>query len=500
MTEKYYLGIDIGTYETKGVLVNIKGEVIAQSAKKHEMIVPQSGWAEHRPNEDWWGDFTFVSNELINKSGCNPKDIKAVSASTIGPCMLPVDKDGEPLMNAVLYGVDTRAYKEIDYLNNNIGEEKIFKFNGNALTSQQVGPKILWLKNNRPEIFNKTFKIVNGTAFINSKLTGNYTTDHFSAAFVSPFYDINKQDWSNELINDLIDLEQLPKLVWTDEVIGEVSAKASKETGLAEGTIVSSGTIDAAAEALSVGVTGSGDMMMMYGSTMFFISITDSILSDSRLWYAPWLFKGEHSLMGGLATSGTLTHWFKNNFAKDLQGDDIFIKLAKEAEQSPPGAKGIIFLPYFSGERTPIHDTHAKGSFFGLDLTHNRSDMYRSIFEGIAYGTKHVFDTFKELNYVPSKLYSVGGGTKNKIWSQTTSDIIGLNQILRKTTLGASYGDAFLAAHACGDLKKDDINNWNAIDYEIEAKTDNHDIYSKGYKNFRKLYESTKNLMKEMDD
>ena len=303
MTEKYYLGIDIGTYETKGVLVNIKGEVIAQSAKKHEMIVPQSGWAEHRPNEDWWGDFTFVSNELINKSGCNPKDIKAVSASTIGPCMLPVDKDGEPLMNAVLYGVDTRAYKEIDYLNNNIGEEKIFKFNGNALTSQQVGPKILWLKNNRPEIFNKTFKIVNGTAFINSKLTGNYTTDHFSAAFVSPFYDINKQDWSNELINDLIDLEQLPKLVWTDEVIGEVSAKASKETGLAEGTIVSSGTIDAAAEALSVGVTGSGDMMMMYGSTMFFISITDSILSDSRLWYAPWLFKGEHSLMGGLATS-----------------------------------------------------------------------------------------------------------------------------------------------------------------------------------------------------
>ena len=145
MTEKYYLGIDIGTYETKGVLVNDKGEVIAQSAKKHEMIVPQSGWAEHRPNEDWWGDFTFVSNELINKSGCNPKDIKAVSASTIGPCMLPVDKDGEPLMNAVLYGVDTRAYKEIDYLNNNIGEEKIFKFNCNALTSQQVGPKILWL-------------------------------------------------------------------------------------------------------------------------------------------------------------------------------------------------------------------------------------------------------------------------------------------------------------------------------------------------------------------
>ena len=500
MSKKYYLGIDIGTYETKGVLVNIRGEVISQSAKKHEMIVPQSGWAEHRPIEDWWGDFTFISKDLLNKSGCDPKLIQAVSASTIGPCMLPVDKEGEPLMNAVLYGVDTRAYKEIEYLNETIGKEKIFKFNGNSLTSQQVGPKILWLKNNRPEIFSKTYKIVNGTAFINSKLTGNYTTDHFSAAFVSPLYDIQKQKWSNELLNDLIDLEQLPKLVWTDEIIGEVNKKASKETGLVEGTPVNAGTIDAAAEALSVGVSGSGDMMMMYGSTMFFISITDTILSDERLWYAPWLFQGEHSLMGGLATSGTLTHWFKNNFAKDLQGDDIFIKLAKEAEQSPPGSKGIIFLPYFSGERTPIHDTHAKGTFFGLDLTHNRSDMYRSIFEGIAYGTNHVFDTFKELNYIPKKLYSVGGGTKNKIWSQTTSDIIGLNQILRKTTLGASYGDAFLAAYACGDLKKDDINNWNGIDYEIEAKNNNNNIYSKGYKNFRKLYENTKNLMKEMDD
>ena len=500
MSKKYYLGIDIGTYETKGVLVNIRGEVISQSAKKHEMIVPQSGWAEHRPIEDWWGDFTFISKDLLNKSGCDPKLIQAVSASTIGPCMLPVDKEGEPLMNAVLYGVDTRAYKEIEYLNKTIGKEKIFKFNGNALTSQQVGPKILWLKNNRPEIFSKTYKIVNGAAFINLKLTGNYAIDHYTGAFTSPLYDIQKQEWSNELLNDLIDLEQLPNLVWTDEIVGEVNEKASKETGLAEGTPVIAGTCDAAAEALSVGVLGSGDMMMMYGSTMFFISITDTILSDERLWYAPWLFQGEHSLMGGLATSGTLTHWFKNNFAKDLQGDDIFIKLAKEAEQSPPGSKGIIFLPYFSGERTPIHDTHAKGTFFGLDLTHNRSDMYRSIFEGIAYGTNHVFDTFKELNYIPKKLYSVGGGTKNKIWSQTTSDIIGLNQILRKTTLGASYGDAFLAAYACGDLKKDDINNWNGIDYEIEAKNDNNNIYSKGYKNFRKLYENTKNLMKEMDD
>ena len=138
MAQKLFLGIDIGTYETKGVLVDNAGNIISQAAKKHEMIVPQSGWAEHRPMEDWWGDFTYVSKKLIEQSKCNPKDILAVSASTIGPCMLPLDKNGEPLMNAVLYGVDTRAHKEIDLLNSSIGEEKIMQFNGNVLTSQQV--------------------------------------------------------------------------------------------------------------------------------------------------------------------------------------------------------------------------------------------------------------------------------------------------------------------------------------------------------------------------
>ena len=169
MTKKLFLGIDIGTYETKGVLVDSVGNIISQASKKHEMIVPQSGWAEHRPIEDWWGDFTYVSKKLIEDSKCNPNDIAAVSASTIGPCMLPLDQNGDPLMNAVLYGVDTRAHKEIDLLNSSIGEEKIMQFNGNVLTSQQVGPKILWLKNNRPEIYSKTNKIVNGTGFINFK-------------------------------------------------------------------------------------------------------------------------------------------------------------------------------------------------------------------------------------------------------------------------------------------------------------------------------------------
>lgn len=497
MKKKYYLGIDIGTYETKGVLVGIDGSIIAQSSKRHELIVPQNGWAEHRPLEDWWNDFIYVSKDLIKIAKCDSRDIKAVTASAIGPCMLPVDKAGNPLMNAVLYGVDTRAFKEIEQLNNIIGKKKIINFGGNPLTSQSVGPKILWLRNNKESIFSQTNKILNSTSYINYKLTNNFCIDHFSAVNFTPFYDKNNLCWSDAIAPNIIDLNILPKLVWTNEIIGTVTPKASKETGLAEGTIITAGTIDAAAEALSVGVINTKDMMIMYGSTMFFISLTDKPIFDNRLWYAPWLFKGEHCSLAGLATSGTLTHWFRKEFAKEIKIEDAFFQLLNEAESSPVGSNGIIFLPYFSGERTPIHDTHAKGVFFGLNLTHKRSDFYRSIFEGIAYGTKHVFETYTDLNILPKNLYSVGGGTKNKLWSHTTSDIIEIDQILRKVTFGASYGDAFLSALACGDVVKEDINKWNPIDSKIISKE--NEIYVKGYKNFKKLYYNTKDLMKELD-
>ena len=498
MSQRLYLGVDIGTYETKGILVKQDGKIISIASRKHKMIVPQKGWAEHRPNEDWWGDFVYVCKKLIIESNCKPEDIKAVATSAIGPCMLPVDNYGKALMNGVLYGVDTRASKEIKYLNNKIGKENIINFCGNALTSQSVGPKILWLKKNFPEIFSKTFKILNSTSFIVYRLTGKYVIDHLTAVNFTPLYDIKSQCWSNELSNEIIDINLLPEILWSNEIAGEITEQASKETGLKLGTPVTTGTIDAAAEALSVGVNNSGDMMMMYGSTMFFYVLTDSKIFDDRLWYAPWLFPKENCLSAGLATSGTLTHWFRDNFAKELQEETAFVDLAKEAEKSDIGSKGLIFLPYFSGERTPIHDTHAKGTFFGLNLTHERKDLYRSIFEGIAYGTRHVFETYAKIGNTPKEVFSVGGGIKNQIWSKTTSDITGANQIIRQITIGASYGDAFLAAVAIGDSNRENIHEWNPIEFEI--KSEPNEIYEKGYKIFRNLYEQTKDIMKELDN
>src|SRR5215212_6439445 len=315
---KYYLGVDIGTFEAKGVLVDALGEIVASASRAHKMLVPQPGFAEHRPREDWWGGLATLTRELLAVSGIAPPAIAAVGSSAIGPCMLPVDARGEPLMNGVLYGVDTRAAQEVAELTQRIGADVILERCGNALTSQSVGPKILWLKRHRPEVFARTRKILTSTSYLVHRLTGRFVIDHYSAANSSPLYCVDRLCWSDDLAPDIIDLDRLPELAWTTDVVGGVTPRAAEETGLHPGTPVIAGTIDAAAEALSVGVLDAGEMMLMYGSTVFIILITAERVRDPRLWYAPWLFPHQHAAMAGLATSGTLSHWFRDQLARDL--------------------------------------------------------------------------------------------------------------------------------------------------------------------------------------
>lgn len=492
----YTLGIDIGTYETKGVLTDETGTVHAQAARGHKMLVPRPGWAEHRPEEDWWGDFVYVCQALLNKSGVDPTEVKAVACSAIGPCMLPVDAEGQPLINGVLYGVDGRAEAEVRELTDRIGEETIIARCGNALTSQSVGPKILWFKRAHPDLYARTAHIMTSTSFLVQRLTGEVVIDHYTAANFSPLYDVETQTWVEDLADDILPLDKLPRLLWSDQIAGHVTEAAAQATGLAPGTPVTAGTIDAAAEAFSVGVDRPGDMMVMYGSTIFIILRAQSKVTDPRIWYAPWLFEGEHASMAGLATSGTLTHWFRDQFAPDLDPAEAFPLLAAEAAASPPGAKGLLMLPYFSGERTPIHDMNAKGVLFGLNLTHTRGDIYRALIEGIAHGTRHVTDTFAELDQSPTRLLAVGGGTKNALWLQATSDITGIDQIVCEKTLGASYGDAFLAALAVGLVQREDISTWNPVAQTVTAQ--NSATYDKAHGLFRRLYEQTKDIAAEL--
>jgi xylulokinase len=190
-----------------------------------------------------------------------------------------------------------------------------------------------------------------------------------------------------------------------------------------------------------------------------------------------------------------LSHWFREQFARELDPATAVASLAAEAEASPPGARGLVVLPYFSGERTPIHDPRARGMIFGLDLTHTRGDLYRALFEAIAYATNHILETYEEAGEAPRPLLAAGGGVRNRVWLQATSDVSGRTQTLREKTLGAAYGNAFLAALALGDVRRGDIRTWNPAAHEVAPDPATRDIYRHRYRIFRQLYPRTKDLL-----
>lgn len=497
------LGIDIGTYESKGVLTTPLGEVVAQATIPHKLLFPRAGWAEHDPEATWWGDFCALSKELLATAGVSPDDIKGVGVSAIGPDVLPIDEEFNPLRMGILYGVDTRAVEEIDELNAQYGEDTIFDATANALSSQSTGPKILWIKKNEPEIYKKTRWFVDATTFIVARLTNRVVVDHFSAGTMVPMYDPQKNGWSSKYFQDILDINQLPEILWSHELAGKVTEKASEATGLAVGTPVSVGTIDAGAEALSVGVTKPGEMMMMYGSTIFMIQVTDNDQArEKRLWAGPYLFPGTWCLLAGMATSGSLTRWFKDNFAKELiaqeeaGGEAAYSLLVKEAGATPPGAEGVVVLPYFSGERTPVMDPRARGVIFGLSLTHTRGHIFRSILEGMGHGIKQHVDLFTAIGARPHTIKSVGGGTKNSVWIQAVSDISGVPQEIAPLTFGASYGDALLAGVAVGLVSSpEEIRHWQGAPTIVQPDETLTETYAPLSAIYTSLYDSTKDQM-----
>jgi len=508
MSQDLLLGIDIGTYESKGVLTTIAGEVVAQVAVPHQLLFPRAGWAEHDPELTWWGDFCTITKQLLSTPGIAAADIKGVGISAIGPDVLPIDENFNPLRMGILYGVDTRAVKEIDELNAKFGEDEIFNATANCLSSQSTGPKILWIKNNEPEVYEKARWFVDATTFIVARLTSRVVIDHFSAGCMVPMYDPWNNKWSDKFCKDFVNLEQLPAILWSHELAGHVTQKASELTGLAEGTPVSVGTIDAGAEALSVGVTKPGEMMMMYGSTIFMIQVTDNDQArEKRLWAGPYLFPGTWCLLAGMATSGSLTRWFRDQFAPELVateksgGASAYAELVKEAAETKPGAEGVIVLPYFSGERTPVMDPRAKGMIFGLSLTHSRGHIFRAILEGMGHGVKQHVDLFTSIGARPKTIKSVGGGTKNSIWLQAISDISGVPQEVAPLTFGASYGDALLAGVAVGLVSSpEEIRTWQGKARIINPDEKLSETYRPLSEIYASLYDATKNQMHKLHE
>ncbi len=478
------IGIDIGTSSSKGVLVDRTGAILATASREHDVRRPAPGQVEMAA-EVWWDEAVGIIRDLLSAPEAVPADaVGAVGVSGMGPCVLVTDGAGEPVRPAILYGIDTRATAQIDRLTGALGgADAIRQRCGSALSTQAVGPKLAWLVDHEPEAMSRARMFFQPSSWLGWKLTGAYYVDHHSASQCTPLYDAGTQQWYAPWAAEIAPGLRLPPLVWPGDVIGQVTAGAAAATGLAAGTPVIAGTIDAWSEALSVGAHNVGDLMLMYGTTMFLINTVAEPLTSPTLWGTVGALPGTRNLAGGMATSGAITTWLA-----DLFGARDYPRLLALAEASGPGAQGLLMLPYFAGERTPIADPHARGVIAGLTLSHTPGDLYRAALEATAFGVRHNIETIEAAGGTIKRIVAVGGGTQGGLWTRIVSDVTGLPQVIPSKTVGASFGAAYLAASALAPV---DITAWNPAAEICRPDPELRPVYDQMFAAYRDLYPAT---------
>jgi len=474
------LGIDVGTSSTKAVLVSADGTVLRSATRGHAVSQPRPGWVEMDASI-WTEELIGLCRELLASGDV---DVTAVGVSGMGPCVLLTDDDGEPLRPAILYGVDTRATAQIAALTAELGESEILARCSSALTTQAVGPKLRWVAENEPAIFAAARRLFMPASWLAYQLTGEYGLDFHSASQCTPLFDTETLQWYAPWAAHIAPQLELPELRWAGEQVGSVTPDAARRCGLPAGVPVIIGTIDAWSEAVSVGAHHTGDLMLMYGTTMFLVHTVADRLVTPSMWGTVGALPGTRNLAGGMATSGAITGWLR-----ELFGGPDYAELLAEAAASGPGAGGLLMLPYFAGERTPVMDPDARGVVAGLTLRHRRGDLYRAALEATALGVRHNVETMSAAGARIERVVAVGGGTQGGLWTQIVSDVTGLSQVIPSQAIGASYGAAFLAAGLLHDVA---IETWNPPARVCEPDPAPRAQYDELYRLYRDLYETSR--------
>ena len=475
------LGLDIGTSSTKALLVRIDGTVIAEAGRPHDVDRPEQGLVE-MDADVWWEEFVALTRELLQR--VPEADVVAVGVSGIGPCVLLTDDAGAPLRPAVLYGVDTRTADMLADVTAELGGEGVVRERcGSALTTQGAGVKLAWVARNEPAVWERAVRFTMPSSRIVEQLTGEYVLDHHSASQTTPLYDVHENAWIPEWCDLLAPGLSMPRLLWAGDQAGSVTDEAAAATGLPAGIPVTAGTIDAWAEGVSVGESVPGRMFLQYGTTMFMIVPTEQPVAVPGMWTTVGTHPGQPSVSGGTATSGAVTEWLRRLV------DGEWPTMLDEARCAGIGANGLLMLPYFAGERTPIADPDARGVIAGLTVRHTRGDLYRATLEATAYAVRHNLEVLREAGVEVRELVGAGGGLLGRLWPTIVSDVTGLPQTIPTVTVGASYGSAFLAAGLVADV---DVRDWNPPAVRIEPDPHATAAYEPGYRDYRELYETTK--------
>lgn len=490
-----FIGIDIGTFETKGVLVRADGQVLAQAGRTHGISQPGPGQVEQDPVGIWWADLCAVARQLCAHPGAQA--IAGVGLSAIGPCVVATDSEFRPLRPAILYGIDQRATRQIAVLETTLGAAEIKRRCGNVLSSQSAGAKIAWLRDEEPAIWRASRWFMTSQSWLVAKLTGQVVIDHGTAGYFHPLYDLTAGVWNITGCEDFIAEHQLPRLAWADEIAGRVTPQAAAETGLPAGVPVIVGTTDSPAEAVGAGVVDDGALMLQYGSSGYFIRVGNAEQQKSvdELYVAPFCFAGTSVLAAGTSTAGTATRWLCELLGLTGDDDARFGALVELAGQSVPGAHGLLMLPLLAGERTPFQDAASRGVLLGLDLRHNRADVARATLEGIGHSMGEAVLTYRRHNVPITRAVAVGGATRNPFIVATVGAVTGLTQEIRAGA-GAPLGDAFLAALGTGAVAgRSVIHDWLPPARIVPPPSS--EIYRRDHDDYLRTYHALASLQAE---
>ena len=486
----YYIGVDLGTSALKLVMMKGNGELVKTVSKEYPLYFPRSGWSEQNPT-DW---FLAVKERLKELAACADEKIAGISFGGQMHGLVILDKDDNVLRPAILWN-DGRSTEETDYLNNVIGKEKLSKLTANIAFAGFTAPKILWVKNNEPEIFAKIAKIMLPKDYISYMLSGNFSTDYSDASGML-LLDVKNKKWSKEMIDICsISEDMLPKLYESYEAVGTIKSELAKELGLNEGIKIVAGAGDNAAAAIGTATVGEGACNISLGTSgTVFISSKNFGVDSFNALHSFAHADGNYHLMGCMLSAASCNKWWMEEILKTKD-------FAKEQSNIDNlGENNVFFLPYLMGERSPHNDPDAAGTFIGMRMDTKREDMTLAVFEGVTFALRDSLEVARSLGIKIEKTMICGGGAKSPLWKRLVANILNVEVDVPMSEEGPGFGAAILAAVGCGEYESVEkaAKSIIKIKEKIKPEADLVVKYEEKYQKFKKIYPALKDVFKEI--
>ncbi len=505
----YFLSVDFGTESVRAGLLDAKGAIRFSAVKEYPTYHPRNGWAEQDPRE-WWEAFLQVAGKVSKDSGVPRERIRAVVFDTTCSTVTFMDKNFEPLRNALIW-MDVRSSKQAERVA--ASGSPVLKYTGfGNVSAGWMVPKVLWVKENEPETYGRAAYVCEFQDWINCMVTGEYVGS-VNNATLRGFYDGPGGGWPVDLyekmgIQDLI--EKLPgRMLFMGDPVGPLKPEVADACGLSRETLAIQGGCDACHGQVGLGVYRPGEVCMITGSSHVLLGVTRKEFHDRQVWgtYPDLVRPGDNIVEGSQVSTGSVLNWFRKGFVKQSHIEEarrrnlhLFDYLNTLAEEIKPGSDGLVLLEYWQGNRNPFSDSRARGAIWGLSLSHTEVHVYRAILEGVAYGVAQIIQAFQCCGFVPKEIRACGGATRSALWMQITSDVTGLPILLPGEADAPLVGGGVLGAFGLGvyDSIENAIDNMVAIKKTVTPSPERNEAYRYFVEKHRETYNCLKNLMHDM--